>query len=354
MSRVLHVSDGPGELRLAVADAGLLVAVEIHRAGQPHRVGEVHLARILSAATGAAGWFIQLADTEAFLPMGEVPRAARQLHDGQLVVVRIARAAIGGKGLRVSMKRVPSVPQGKAAPAVLLPAPAPAGRLAAEWDALSVAPSDQFPPELEEQVAALLEPQAPLPGGGRLTLYPTPAATLIDIDAAGSRTDAVNRAAVGELARQLIARNLSGVTLIDFAALDSASDRKRMIEALRAALAHDPLGAEVTGHSPSGLIEVVRRKVRPPLHEQCCAPMPPFRPTPLSHGLAALRRALAEAMARPALRPALVAHPGVVAALEQDPAALASFARRAGGPIALIADAATQPGAERVEDARGR
>jgi Ribonuclease G/E len=354
MSRVLHVSDSPGELRLAVAEAGRVVAVEIHRAGQPDRVGEVHLARVIAQATGAAGWFVQLTDTEAFLPMGEVPRGERHLHDGQSIVVRIVRASIGGKGLRASMKRAPRVPAGRAAVALLQAAPAPIGRLAAEWDAASVREAEQFPPELEEQLALLLEPDAPLPRGGRLRLHPTPAATLIDIDAAGVRADEVNRAAVSELARQVIARNLSGVILVDFAALDSPSDRKRTTETLRASLEYDPLAAEVTGHSPSGLVEIVRRKVRPPLHELCCVAEPPFRLSALSYGLSALRRAMAEAMARPALRPALLAHPAVVAALEQDPAALASFARRAGSPIVLIADAGTEPGAERVEDARGR
>jgi hypothetical protein len=353
MSAVLHVADGPGELRLAVLEAEGIVAAEVHRSGQPDRVEELHLARVVGAATGAAGWFVRLHDADAFLPRGEVPRGRGPLRDGEAVVARIARAAMGGKGLRVSIKRVPEVPPGPAAPRLLAPAPDPVARLATLF-AAPVARAHAFPPAVEEDFAALLDPEMAIPGGGRIRLTPAPAATLVDVDAGGAAPDQANRQAARAVARQIRARNLSGVILIDFAALDGIAAKRRMAEALRADLAADPLKAEVTGHSPAGLIEVVRRKIRPPLHELLCEPQPAFRPSALTLGLAALRRALAEALARPALRPALRAHPRVVAALEQEATALASFAQRAGAAIVLAADPLVAPGAERLEDARGR
>jgi hypothetical protein len=349
MAATLFVDAGPGETRLVVMADGMLVAAEVHRASAPDRVDEVHLARLGARADSASGWFVQLADAEAFLPRAEVPPASRALAEGASVVVRISRAAMGGKGLRVSMKRLPPAPPGQAAPVRLAAAPDPLARLAAAHEARVL---HGFPPEAEDSFAALLLAETPLPGGGRLSLHPTPAATLIDVDAGTLAPEAANMLAVAEAARQVVARNLSGVVLVDFAALDGRAARAAVIERLRAALAGDPLRAEVTGHSPAGLVELVRRRVRPPLHELLCAPVAPFQPSALTLGLAALRAALAEAMARPALRPALRAHPRVVAALEAEDAALATFAARAGAPLLLRADAALAPAASLVEDAR--
>lgn len=351
MTARLYAASSPGEVRLAVLQDGVLVAAELHRAGAPDRVGERHLARVGAVATGASGWFVRLSDADAFLPTGEVPRARRPLREGEAVVVRIARAAMGAKGLRASMKRAGEAPAGLVAPARIAAAPDPLARLAATHDA-EIVQGEKFPPEIEEQFAALAEPEQALPGGGRLRVYPTPAATLIDVDAGPLPPAEANRLAAAEVARAITARNLSGVILVDFAALDGTAARRRMMEALRAALASDPLGAEVTGHSPAGLIEVVRRKIRPPLHELLGEANPPFRPSALTQGLAALRRALAEALADPALRPALRAHPRIVAALEADPAALAAFAVRAGAGLVLRADEAMSGAMWSIEDAR--
>jgi Ribonuclease G/E len=349
MAATLFVDAGPGETRLAVMADGALVAAEVHRTGAPDRVDEIHLARIGPRATGASGWFVHLADTQAFLPQSEVPPARRNLAEGAAIVVRISRAAMGGKGVRVSMKRVPEPPAGLVAPTRLAAAPDPVVRLAASHAARIV---HGFPPEAEDAFAALLLPDIPLPAGGVLHIHPTPAATLVDVDAGGQPAEAANAAAVAAVARQVVLRNLSGVILVDFAALEGRAARAAVMDRLRAALAGDPLRAEVTGHSPAGLVEVVRRRIRPPLHALMCDAAPPFQPSALTLGLAALRMALAEAMARPAMRPALRAHPRVLTSLQAEGTALAAFAARAGAPLLLRADPAVAPAASLVEDAR--
>lgn len=352
MTRRLHVAEGPGELRLAVTDADGILAAEVHRAAHPDRVGEVHLARLGAASSGASGWFLRLAAGEAFLPMGEIPPAARaSLAEGEAVVVRIIRAAQAEKGLRASMKRAPAAPAGLSAPALLAPAPDPVARLAALHAAAPVR-GPFFPPEIEEEFACLAEPEVALPGGGRLRLYPTPAATLIDVDSGPRMPAEANAVAAHAAARAIVARNLSGVILVDFAGLDGAKAKRGAAEALRAALAIDPLAAEVTGHSPAGLVEVVRRKQHPPLHEVLGEAQAPFRASALTLGLAALRAALAEALARPALRPALRAHPAVLQALAGDQAGLAAFAARAGAALVLRPDAGLSRALFHVEDAR--
>jgi Ribonuclease G/E len=100
-------------------------------------------------------------------------------------------------------------------------------------------------------------------------ISPTPAATLIDIDAAAASAIpplALNTAIIPEICRQIVLRNLSGGILIDFAGLKSAQ-RQKLTEPLRAALAADHLQPALLGFSHLGFAELNRRRIRPPLHE---------------------------------------------------------------------------------------
>jgi hypothetical protein len=73
--------------------------------------------------------------------------------------------------------------------------------------------------------------------------------------------------------------------------------------------------------------------------------------SPLTHGLAALRRAMREAAATPGRKLALRAAPGVLAALQAMPEALAAFAEGAGAALVLLPDPALPPGREMLEPA---
>src|SRR3546814_13768837 len=54
--------------------------------------------------------------------------------------------------------------------------------------------------------------------------------------------------------------------------MKAPEDRKAVAAALRAAVADDPEPCQVFGVSPSGLLEMTRRRGRPPLHELLCRP----------------------------------------------------------------------------------
>jgi Rne/Rng family ribonuclease len=122
---------------------------------------------------------------------------------------------------------------------------------------------------LEDEVAGLAEPVAALPMGARMQVTAAPAAVMIDVDAgAASETAplALNLAIIPEICRQIVLRNLSGGILIDFAGMKAAA-RAKLAEPLKAALKQDFLKPEFLGFSHLGFAEIVRRRVRPPLHE---------------------------------------------------------------------------------------
>jgi Ribonuclease G/E len=151
---------------------------------------------------------------------------------------------------------------------------------------------------------------------------------------------AINRAAMAGLARQIRLRNLSGAILIDFAGLP-ARRRAALGPALADTLAGDPLRPRLLGFTALGLAEIVRPRVRPPLHELLAGPH--------AAGLAALRHIAAEHAATPHRLPVLRAAPAVVATLQADAEALSDFARRTGRALILHADPALR-GAEWVTE----
>ncbi|WP_270939437.1 ribonuclease E/G, partial [Falsiroseomonas oryzae] len=167
-----------------------------------------------------------------------------------------------------------------------------------------------FDDALEAEFDVLAGPAVPLPGGGRLTVHPTPALTAIDVDAGshagGSDAEAqlrLNRTAVAEAARQIRLRQLAGAILLDVAGL-SPKRREALAEPLAVALAQDPLKPRLLGLTRLGLFEIQRPRVHPPLHDVLGLPA-----SPLTHGLAALRRAAREAAAQPGQPLALRAAP---------------------------------------------
>ena len=140
-------------------------------------------------------------------------------------------------------------------------------------------------------------------------IEPTRTLVAIDVDSAGHgagrgggrrRALDVDLVAAVEIARQLRLRALSGLIVIDFLALQTPTERDAVRDALTAALGADPETTRVFRMSPSGLLEMTRRRSRPPLHELLT------RPGPLVGG----GRLSAQACAMAALR-ALQAGPAV-------------------------------------------
>jgi len=353
MTERILASCSPGEVRIAVLCNDELSDYAIWRPGAPNGVGDLCRGRVTARVAAMAGSFVALDNSEGFLPDSD---GGAGLHEGDIVPVRVTRAAQGGKGPRLTARLTEDeVPPARgvgplvelarrypAAPVLVDDAGLAARLRPALGNRLEIA-IRAFDDELEEVLEALSQPEIATSSGARLRIHPTPALVAIDIDAGGAVTRrqgkaaahlAANLAALPTLARQIRLRNLSGAILVDFAGMP-ARRRASLAPPLGAALADDPLRPRLLGFTALGLAEIVRPRVYPALHEVLAGPH--------AVGLAALRRILSEITAAPRRRVALRASPAVMAALQDDPEALHDLARRTGRPLILRPDANLSP-----------
>ncbi|WP_158745158.1 ribonuclease E/G [Acidisphaera sp. L21] len=346
----LYAASSPGEVRVAAVVDGVLLDYAIWRPGRPDGVGDVHRGRITAVVPGMAGAFVAIAGADGFLP----DSAGAAGHGvGDILSVRVVRAAQGGKGPRLAAA---TTPPGSGPPILLQPGPNAVERLAALHpgavvvndpglaallrptlaDRVSIGPG--WGDTIDDAIAALTDPAVALPGGLRATIEPTAALVAIDMDMAAatagrelkpSKQEAANRAALPALVRQIRLRNLSGAILLDLAGL-SLRKRASLAEPIRTALSTDPLNPRLLGFTNGGLAEIQRPRIHPPLHELLAGPH--------ATGLAALRQVLA--MADITNPPWLRAAPDVASALESDPIALTTLANRLGRPLLVRSDPA--------------
>jgi Ribonuclease G/E len=338
----------------------------VERPARPDGVGDLHRGRVVAISAAMSGAFVALAGNETgFLPesAASTPRQPikQAVQEGQILGLRVTRAAQAGKGPRLSAllteaqaARIAAAPVG--APRLVARGPSAAERLAAQYpeaplrvhgaalaarlrgslgDRVVLSHSPVFDEVLEGEFAALAESAAPLPGGGVLHIQTTRALTALDVDSAGAGDGLArfNEAALPEIARQIRLRNLSGAILLDVAGL-SAKRRQALLEPLRAALAPDRL-ARLVGLTGLGLVEVVRDRIHPPLAE--------ILHTPLAESLAAMRQAARDAAARPAQRLMLEARPEVIAALRDLPGAFDDYTALTGHGLELRSVASGPP-----------
>ncbi len=337
-----------------MVEEGHLLDYALWRPGAPDGVGDLHRGRVEAVLPALGGAFVSLASGSGFLPLRD---GDPRLGDGDPVLVRVVRSAQGGKGprlhLAVEAGCEPAGPHG-----LLAAGPDPLSRFAAAHPDAPVVADDPvlaaelapqlrsritlsavaIPGTVEAQIEALSDTEIALPGGMRASIHPTPALVAVDLDGGGASAGrqakqvaqfAGNRHAVGPLLHQLRLRNLSGAILIDLAGL-AARKRSALRPEIEAALALDPLQPRLLGFTALGLVEILRPRIHPPLHELLAGPH--------AAALAALRAADRVAAAPPHRLPGLVAGLEVATALERDRPARDALARRAGRPISIRMD----------------
>ena len=324
----LILSGGPGERRLALLAGDEVVSFVIDR-GQP-MAGDVLQGRVKARA--GAGTFVEIG---AALP-GYLPRPG-DWHEGQSLLVQVTAEARQDKGAVLTDKvEGPQVKLGglgwtlRRHPAI--------SRLLVDQPFLLPEAKRLFPSaELQRGVwpadtlELALSRIVPLPGGGRIIIDETAAATLIDIDAGGLGRDEANRLAMREIARQISLRNIAGQIVIDPIPGDSPKSIQQAVDLLKTHLAADILGV-----TKMRMIELVRPRRAPSLSDYFLTSPEPKRN---AAGLAfeALRAMLAEAEAAPLRRLTLLAAPEVAHYLNSRPELLAECAEKLGHPLTVTA-----------------
>lgn len=182
--------------------------------------------------------------------------------------------------------------------------------------------------DIEQAIAETLLPRVTMPSGAGIVIERVEALTAIDVNTGGSVGNglddtilATNLEAAAEVARQIRLRNIAGLIVVDFIRMERPTDADKVVAALRAAVAGDPMAVEVGEMSPMGLVELTRKRGRPSLAdmltERCASCGGEGRVTAaVTVALEALRALRAEGRRTPGAALLLAAAPEVIDALE--------------------------------------
>ncbi len=130
---------------------------------------------------------------------------------------------------------------------------------------------------MNDKLNDAIRPFVWLKSGGSIVIQPTEALTVIDVNTgkavAGKKKVEetflkVNMEAAKEIARQIRLRNLSGIIIIDFIDLELSKNKEQLMSEFGELLKRDPIKTTLVDMTALGLVEVTRKKVRKPLHEQ--------------------------------------------------------------------------------------
>lgn len=235
------VEEGIGEHRAVLVEAGEIVAARIAWPGELV-AGQVEDAVLVARTAGA-------------------DRGSARFANGELALVDgLPRQASEGGSIRLEVRRAANIERSRAKYALARPtdrAACPAPTLAERLGARTVRNFDGWDELWMEAMSGTIDF-----AGGQLTVEPTAAMTVIDIDG-DFAPFALARAAVPAVARAIRRFDLSGPVAIDFPSLAARGERKAIDAAL-----DDALGGwlhERTAMNGFGLVQLVARLEGPSL-----------------------------------------------------------------------------------------
>jgi len=122
---------------------------------------------------------------------------------------------------------------------------------------------------VHEQIHKALDRKVWLPSGGSLIIEHTEALTVIDVNTGknvgkSNLEETVfhnNLEAAEEIALQLRLRDIGGIIVIDFIDMEIKENRRKVVDAFRAALARDKTRTQVLDVSDLGLVEMTRKRI---------------------------------------------------------------------------------------------
>jgi len=302
VKRGIVIAARPEGAWAALAEDGAIVELLPPQAASG--VGDIYLGRIVALRRELPAALVDLGfDRPAFLSAEDVrPRGGfAGLHEGQAVIVQIAKDARADKAAGVTMRlaaKLPVVPPGAEPPLKLNEAPGAGGPIAA-W--LDPAPDEiladdraayaelrhwlmarhpglvetlKFANEalferfgIGEALDEALARRVELPGGGGLIVEPTALGVAIDVDSGAAQALDANLAAARAVARHIRLRNLAGPMIVGFVGMQGRGERERVLAALKAALARHAPDCQALGWTRLRHVELVRKRSAPSLGE---------------------------------------------------------------------------------------
>ena len=130
--------------------------------------------------------------------------------------------------------------------------------------------------QIDKAMEEALSTHVWLKSGGYLVIEPTEAMTVIDVNTGKytgkkNKRDTIlkiNLEAAAEISQQMRLRNLSGIILVDFIDMEEKEDQELLMKTLAVQCARDPVKTTVVDMTRLNLVEITRKKIRKPLHEQ--------------------------------------------------------------------------------------
>lgn len=135
---------------------------------------------------------------------------------------------------------------------------------------------------LRQEIARAMQKRVPLECGGYLIIEEMETLTAIDVntgknirgDQQGEIILQTNLEAAEEIPRQLRLRGIGGIVVIDFIDMDNKGDRRKVTNALRAALRTDKAASDVYSYPDIGLVHLTRQRTRMTLSRLLTAECP--------------------------------------------------------------------------------
>lgn len=288
------IERGIGETRAALVEGGEIIEARVRRDGIIP-AGTILQAKLVAVAPRVA---VEAA-TETFL----LPRGVSGVSEGRSLLIEVTREALGGmEPWKRGLARITS------------DAPRPAPPLAEGREGRI----DGWGDLLEEARSGIIRFD-----GGELRIEPTAAMTMIDVDGWLAPAE-LAKVAAWAVARAITRLDLGGSIGVDFPTLGAKEGRRHVDHILNEYL---PPPFEKTAINGFGFVQVVRPRHRPSLVE-LARDRAPFEARAL------LRRVASE----PPGSKRIVAHPAVIAILDQHRGWLDALGRQSGGNIGLRAD----------------
>ncbi len=314
------IDRGIGAARALVLHDGEVISAHLERDDLLLRAGAVHVGRLTTILEAGRRGIVRLGASEALLE--PIPKVS----EGALLRVEVVREAVP-ETARPRLAKVVAVSGPTLAVGQIDAGPDLEARLRAAGHRITRV-SHHEPDRLEaagwgEQVEAARTGHIGF-HGGLLTISPTPAMTLIDVDGPGDPVVLAESAAKA-VAVAIVRFDISGSIGVDFPTLAGKAARARLDAIIDATL---PQPFERTATNGFGFMQIIRPRLRASFVESVRAPG--------FFALELVRRAARESPGACTL----LAHPAIIAWLQARETIITALARSIGGAVRLQADAA--------------